>query len=322
MTGAPEIFALNLYRRLLEPVPASAKPWAQEINQAAKGNLLVMKLAFGLAVLEKVPQDDILRALEAAPSEEHIPTLLTMFGDRAEATLAARTRRLGVLPPLAECDLAAFTCLWQTDDESARQTLLSLTRYGLLDQAKNGWTLHESIRVVFAVAWGKAGALEQDAWLERYSQHLDKSGRWQQFLRSAHQKQPISIPDRFLPSAKTLLWRAMRRIFCRNCDTDWEIMQANSFLFNGEQFGVGYKIYRETVKYNGYKNLSFALAVILAILLGAALIPTLASVHPALVFIGLGTAFLFFAQTMQIAIIFDQRWDALFGNPATLQDTE
>jgi len=53
---------------------------------------------------------------------------------------------------------------------------------------------------------------------------------------------------------------------------------------------------------------------------GAALIPNLASVHPAFILIGMVTLFIFFAQVMHIAIIFDQRWDALFGNPATLQE--
>lgn len=296
VTGAAEILALNLYRRLLVPVPPPAREWVQHINQAVRGNVLAMKLAFGLDVMEKLPQTDIARALETASPEEQISALLGMFSDRADAALAARALQLGLLPPLAGCDLAAFASLWETDDETAHQSLLELTRRGLLDPVENGWQAHESIRAFFAERWGASRSVGQDTWLERYFIRSNRAAWLEEQFRSMEYRwfwQNSSEQKRswMLLSGQGKWEKEPRltfrhtvisglRSFRQESGLQWTVFSENSALFSSLTFVSGYALRRRMNTRRQEFNHLMAQAILgVFLVLTAGILATLLGIH-------------------------------------------
>jgi hypothetical protein len=140
---------------------------------ACNGNLLVLKIAFGLARAAS-SRDELLRSLRQVQGEGQIAFLLRKFQAESHPDFRERAILLGALPDLAWSDLACFECVWQTDTKVTLEILFELEQAGLLDGMVSenglvlGWRVHESARAFFAGQLGSRREEEHTAWRERY----------------------------------------------------------------------------------------------------------------------------------------------------------
>jgi hypothetical protein len=258
-----------LSRKQRELLTFMEKEWVTGMVAACNGNLLVLKIAFGLAHTAS-SRKELLRSLREVQGEDQIAFLLRKFCAESHPDLRERAILLGALPALAWGDLACFESVWQTDATATFEILFELEQAGLVDgmMSENsmvlGWRVHESVCTFFAKWLGARCEEEHTTWRERY-RIISKRTAWLEeqmqkmgpvgFWQSLEQEQQIyalwqeqlGMPLACRPALFEFIPRVIGKLSKRWPSDDffsekWKVLSGNSYLFSSRRYISGYAL--------------------------------------------------------------------------------